>query len=289
MSSYTLEDLRTRGAPIAMAMLLRAVKSGEPFVTYGEIKKELEQQLNIPSIFTVQIGTVAGAMMDAILEVDPNAPLLNVMIARPNGIPSEGVSGYLATRYRNNELLDWDSVPIERKREIVLRERGKIFSYQRWNDIAEHLYGVVGQQLLPSVPGREHDYTSRGGFGGEAESPEHKRLKEWVSDNPKKIGIKTNPQNAKTEAQLLSGDEIDVLFSSGTSFHVVEVKSRRSNDADHKRGIYQCVKYREVKKAEHAPFDIDVQAILVTENDISSELVERAKILGIRWEKVLLP
>ncbi len=50
-----------------------------------------------------------------------------------------------------------------------------------------------------------------------------------------------------------------MVFSHGNSFRMVEVKSQRSNDEDFRRGIYQCVKYREIKKAEYAPYTIDVQ------------------------------
>ncbi len=286
MSTYTIESLCEQGKPFAMAMLLRAIRSGEPFVTYGAIKTELEHQLKIPSIFTVQIGSVAGTLMNDILAEDAKAPLLNVMIARPNGIPSSGVAGYLADRYRDNTLRNWKSVPREEKISIVERERKKIFSYAHWEDIAEKLYGSIRSIQTQNLEGTEYDHAATGGFGGEAESEEHRRLKLWVAKNPEKIGVKPSPQVAEVEARLLSGDEVDVLFSSGTTFHTVEVKSRRSNDADFKRGIYQCVKYREVKRAEHAPFKVNVESILVTEAELSPELIERAQLLGVKWKRV---
>lgn len=59
------------------------------------------------------------------------------------------------------------------------------------------------------------------------------------------------------------------------------MKSIRSGDEDLKRGIYQCVKYREVKIAEMRPFDADVEAILVTERELPPDLLERARILGV--------
>ena len=116
----------------------------------------------------------------------------------------------------------------------------------------------------------------------------HKRLKEWVSKNPGSIGVPTPQQSTTVESRLLSGDEIDVLFATGTSFYTVEVKSHRSNDADYTRGIYQCVKYREVKRAEHAPYEIVVDTILVTERKLSPALAERAKLLGVTWRQVTI-
>lgn len=131
--------------------------------------------------------------------------------------------------------------------------------------------------------GTEYDNPDATRRGGPAESEEHKRLKAWVAKNPHGIGVRKSFGCGITESRLLSGDEIDVLFSDGNSFRTVEVKSKRSNNEDLKRGIYQCVKYREIKKAEHAPYDVDVQSILVTERDLTPELKERAKLLKVKW------
>lgn len=99
MSTYTIEDLGTEGPPIAMAMLLACLRRGEPFVTYGQIRAALEDRLGVNTIFPTQIGHVAGTLMNMILARDPDAPLINVLITRANGIPGKGVGGYLATRY----------------------------------------------------------------------------------------------------------------------------------------------------------------------------------------------
>ncbi len=288
MSTYTKEQLCDQGKPFAMAILLRALRSGEPFVTYGAIKAELEYQLDIESVFTIHVGAVAGALMNDILGRDPKAPLLNVLITRPNGIPGEGAANYLANRYRQERLRKWDEVPKDEKLRIIERERKKIFAYLRWEELGIELYGPSKVKQLREPEGNEHDFNAVGGRGGEAESLEHKRLKKWVSENPAGIGIPALPQMTIVEARLLSGDEVDVLFVSGTSFYTVEVKSSRSNDADYKRGIYQCVKYREVKLAEHAPYEIDVETILVTEGALPAELVERAKLLGVTWKQVTI-
>jgi hypothetical protein len=288
MSTYTVEQLCDQGKPFAMAMLLRALRSGEPFVTYGAIKDELQHQLGIKTIFPTQIGSVAGTLMNDILEKGPKAPLLNVLVTRSNGIPGIGAANYLANRYRDERLRSWDKINNKEKLAIVERERKKIFAYPHWDKIAADLYGKAKARRVREPQGNEYDFNASGGRGGEAESPEHKRLKEWVSKNLGKIGIPTPLQSIEVEAKLLSGDEIDVLFSNGTSFYTVEVKSCRSNEADYKRGIYQCVKYREVKIAEQAPYEIDIETILVTEGELSRELAERAKLLGVVWKQVTI-
>ncbi|MDM8567146.1 hypothetical protein QUF74_16030 [Candidatus Halobeggiatoa sp. HSG11] len=120
MPTYTLEQLADEGPQFAMAMLIKCIENGEPFVTYGAICNELEYQLEIEKIFPTQIGRVAGTLMSSILEIEPDAPLINVLITRPNGIPGVGVSEYIAERYNNNALRDWDNVAINERKKIGL-------------------------------------------------------------------------------------------------------------------------------------------------------------------------
>lgn len=287
MSTYSIEQLCKDGPQFAMAMLIECINVGEPFVTYGDICAELEHQLNIKKIFPIQIGHVAGTLMNRILELDPKAPLINVLITRPNGIPGKGAGGYLAERYNNKRLHKWDNVSSKKKKEIIERERKGIFNYSGWRDINKELFGKTTKVRLRKKAGTEYDYSgSNGNHGGSAESQEHKKLKQWVAKNPQKIGIRKSFSSSTLESRLLSGDVVDVLFSSGSAFKTVEVKSCRSNDEDFRRGIYQCVKYREIKKAEHLPYEIDVQSILITERELSPELKERAKLLNVKWKRV---
>lgn len=285
MSTYTLEQLSDEGPKFAMAMLIECIKCGEPFVTYGSIRNELEYQLKINKIFPTQIGYVAGSLMNKILEEYPKAPLINVLITRPNGLPGVGVAEYLAKRYKDRSLLKWGSLPNKKKKMIVERERKKILKYSNWDKINKELFGTKAKSKIQKKTENESDYSGKG-FGGPAESEEHKKLKKWVSKNPYKIGLKKSFDKGELESRLLSGDVIDVLFSEGNIFRTVEVKSCRSNDDDLKRGIYQCVKYREIKKAEHLPYEIDVQSTLITERDLNPELKERAKLLGVKWKCV---
>lgn len=284
MSTYTIEQLSNDGPQFAMAMLLECIKSGEPFITYGDLGHEIEHQLKIKTIFPTQIGHVAGSLMNKILEIAPNAPLINVLITRPSGIPGVGVGGYLADRYNNNNLRKWDKVTLKRKKEIIERERKKIFKYKKWDEISKKLFGNAATNKLKNK--KKSDNHNAPHYGGPAESNEHKKLKAWVANNPAGIGIRKSFGAGAKEARLLSGDEIDVLFSDGDSFRTVEVKSIRSNNEDLKRGIYQCVKYREIKKAEHAPYNVDVQSILVTERELTPELKARAKILNVKLKCV---
>ena len=290
MPNYTVEQLRNDGPQFAMAMLINCLKNGEPFVTYNDIKHELEYQLGIDNIFPVQIGSVAGSLMNRILEEDEDAPLINASITKvnPSGMPGEGVGEYFAKRYGKQRLENWDAIALKKRRKLVEAEREKIFSYPHWEEINNTLFGPEPLKNLKHHSGSEFDFEPPSHYGGVAESEEHIKLKEWIAENPEALSLRKSFGSGETEARLLSGDEVDVLFADGISYRVVEVKSIRSNDQDFKRGIYQSVKYREVKKAEHAPFSVDVKAILVTERELPAELKERAKVLNVRCKVVAI-
>lgn len=249
--SHTIEEIIGTGAPIALRMLIEAIHKGEPFVTYGDIAAEIHAKLGGKKIFSTRIGAVAGSMMDQILDHDPKAPLINALITRPDGLPGDGVSGYLAERYRQPGLKKWKTVSKSKKLKIVERERKKVRRYTGWEKLEKELFGSPASIKRLNQISKEKDGNSPNGRrGGAPESEEHKKLKEWVR------------------------------------IAVVEVKSCRSGDGDLKRGIYQCVKYRAVKKAQEQPVKTSVRAILVTERDLPPQLKERARLLRVKTKKV---
>ena len=282
MVTYTIEQLRDDGPQYAMALLLEALENGEPFVTYSAIKRELEYQWDVDTIFPTQIGHVAGSLMDQILLIDESAPLINALITRGNGIPGKGISGYLYKRYGKKKYKDWNSLPKDKKVEVIEHERELVFNYSHWHELSESLFGK--DVHLSDETSKFNDYN----YGSGGESDEHKSLKQYIAKNPKSIGLGTRFGVGAEEVPLLSGDIVDVTFSRGTEYKMVEVKSIKSSDDDFQRGIYQCVKYREVKKAEHAPYFINVKSLLVTERDLPEELKHRAKILGVSHKVVVV-
>lgn len=86
---------------------------------------------------------------------------------------------------------------------------------------------------------------------GCGEGDNHKKLKEYIFNNPAAIGI-GNVAERDMERILLSADRLDVWFRQydGTCI-AVEVKSSISTDADVMRGLYQCVKYKAIMDAEN--------------------------------------
>ena len=82
-------------------------------------------------------------------------------------------------------------------------------------------------------------------YGPGGEGQEHKKLKNWIAKNPKKIGI-TNAKSSEIEHVYVSGDMVDILFklSDGTDV-VVEIETNIPLP-----GCHQALKYRALRCAE---------------------------------------
>lgn len=163
-----------------------------------------------------------------------------------------------------------------------------VFAYQEWPKIFEGVFGhrpkSAFQAALESFTEEDGHPVAWGGHGG-GESRQRKRLKQHLLENPGVVGLQTRDIKSKTtEQKLLSGDTVDVFFSSRESSYLVEVKSILWSDDDIKRGIYQCLKHRAVLAAQHVkdPNNGSVVATLVTERDPPSDLIELAKRLAVK-------
>jgi len=97
-------------------------------------------------------------------------------------------------------------------------------------------------------------------YGPGGEGNEHRKLKEWIAQNPREIGL-TNVQRTETEYVFASGDTADIVFElDGDTYVVVEIET-----LDPYPGCHQALKYRVLKCAELG-LDIkssNVEAVLV--------------------------
>jgi len=96
------------------------------------------------------------------------------------------------------------------------------------------------------------------GAGGEGEN--HKKLKEWVAQNPQDIGLR-NVKSHELEYVFLSGDTVDILFQlQNGEDAVVEIETTIPLP-----GCHQALKYRVLRCAEQllALDSKKVKAILV--------------------------
>lgn len=140
---------------------------------------------------------------------------------------------------------------------------------------------------LTETRGQERDGL-RYGRSGEGEN--HKRLRLWVKDNPAKVMKGLVVAKTRTEVPLLSGDRVDVIYYWKGNALAIEVKSIDSNKDDLKRGVYQCVKYENVLRAQYDAKNKRrvVSSLLVTQNKLDDRLINLAKKLNIEHNVVSL-
>ncbi|WP_287156691.1 hypothetical protein [Euryhalocaulis sp.] len=234
-------------------------------------------------MFPTHIGAVAGKLMDQIENVDEDAPLINALITRSNGIPGRGFGGYYDRLWRPSGGRYWENATRKQKLEIVEEIRAEVRQYRRWDQVYRDLYGVDPKEVIlarkyTEKDGKPPETARRPGAG---ESPEHRNLKLWAAANPEALGL-SETMVGTPEQGLLSGDRVDVLFTDGAKFVAVEVKSILSSEDDWQRGIYQCVKYRAVVSALEKPLPVSVRTILLTELPLTPELKTRARELGVQ-------
>lgn len=269
MGNYTLDFLQEAGPKYAMGYLLPRI-SARSNITYGEIAERLCQDLDIKGkIFATHVGYIAGPLQDRIHELEPDAPLLNVLIVRADSEEaSSGVDGYLKRKYNLPKRRDIDP---DQKSVLLQQAAQEVYSFGRWAEIYRKAFKAPPPSEDPSkdIEGTERDGQTR---GGPAESEEHKRLKAYVLAHPHLVGAKGRLVHKQDEYCLLSGDEVDVFFAKSDEFWLVEVKSQRSNERDMIRGCYQSIKYRAVFEAQlrRTLPTARVHAVLVTSAPLSA-------------------
>lgn len=144
-------------------------------------------------------------------------------------------------------------------------------------------YGAIGdrrravdRELLASLRGDK-------AHGGGGEGPEHERLKEHVKRTPSVLGL-SDAATAESEYRLASHDSVDVMFCFNGEMVCVEVKSKISDAADIRRGIFQCIKYQAVTEAmlKAESNDPNVRSVLVLGCRLSPELKATAEKTGVK-------
>ena len=190
-----------------------------------------------------------------------------LVVNQKTGLPGDGVIFLFGRKLNPRE-----------KEAMVADKLGKVFSYPKWLDVLEALGLQPAPPLDPHPDEPPTDHQS-----GTAESEAHQRLKDYIASHPEAIRLGRSLAPGETEVVLPSGDKVDVLFQN-TKLHIaVEVKSRISNDADLKRGLFQCVKYRAILRAcrslEGGSYEAD--ALLALEGSLPQALIPVRNTLGV--------
>lgn len=291
--SATNENLLRHGLAPAMRWLI-AVALNNSSITYGGLKRLLESEAGFSPIFPTRIGWVAGALMETIHAVEPDAPLINALVvSQADDMPSRGAGEFMAARFGDRRL----AAPNYKKLHPVSWERqfnraaSEVYGYsaEDWARLYRQVFGEalpvasIAEDRKTLRRGNEDDFGSgkfKYGAGGEGEA--HRALRLWVLENPRAIRPSFADARTETEFGLDSGDRVDVAYHLPDRSVMLEVKSRISNIVDLHRGVFQCVKYRAVKQAMDVRSDPLVEAFLITEGKIPGEIKALLKRHDIR-------
>jgi hypothetical protein len=110
-----------------------------------------------------------------------------------------------------------------------------------WDDLAPLRINI--NQVSEPIKRTQTLKAAKYGSGGEG--IDHKKLKEWIADNPDVLGLR-NVKKTTVEYLFPSGDIADIVFElENDRYAVIEIET-----SDPLPGCYQALKYRTLKCAE---------------------------------------
>lgn len=275
-------------ARLIFPVVVWCAKNGK-IITYGQLDREIVNRGWGHHVLAVQYGHPAGAIGNALIEMEnkwgKRIPPLNALIVnKEDGLPGKGVNYYLNKYYKPDQSTD--EMSLDERRAIVEEIHADIFSFDDWDQLVEEFQLQEFSGNLSSENPEEDDISppGRGGWSDEGESKEHKKLKMFIAKNSEILKTGNDFPQGKTEYQFASFDKADIVFDNGERLIAVEVKSIISNDADLNRGIFQCIKYQSLLRAEQKALlkPPTARGILVTERKLPTPLQNLADILSIK-------
>ena len=232
-----------------------------------------------------QYGGPAGKVGDSMIELGSRLgltiPPLNAILTNASThVPGSGCDYYLQTYL--GKTVEHALSPDER-RAMAEETMDEVWRFQEWNKVLEEC-GLVGiTDEIPALISEARRPPIKRGWATGPESDAHKRLKSWVAENPSILNSGVPFGRGDTEWVFASSDRADVMFRHDAKSIAVEVKTSEASDAELSRGIYQCVKYRALLRAElKASGKIpNGWSVLVTDRRLPSDLNEVADLLEI--------
>lgn len=232
-------------------ILIRRAKEGRA-ITYGDLAAELHVEFGhdpLPRKTAYgppvgAIGQVIRALGEKWGEVIP--PINTIVVQARTGLPSTGADEIAHYFFEDN-----GAGMKEDRRAYMQEAMNAVYSYgPRWDRVAEAL-GAPTLELATGVidKGEPVDLPKLPPVYG-PESDEHKALKAWVCANPEWLDDFGRFEEGVSERGLSSGDRLDCYFENKRLRLAVEVKVSHVSDDELMRGVYQCIKYRAVIRAE---------------------------------------
>ena len=258
------DKLYQQRARKALPILVRQAKAGQSMY-YSDLAEEIDmpnpRNLNYP------LGSIGTALKELSELWGEDIPQIQCIVVNQNTeLPGDGIGWFIS------DVKVFEKLSVRQKKSLVDGVLATVFGYDKWDSVLDAL-GLIPAPISESIKKQvERTASSKRGPGGEGEL--HKKLKQYVKNNPKCIGVKLNDLKSETEKGLPSGDSIDVFFENNNHWVGVEVKSEISDELDILRGLYQCVKYQAVMESYLSVLNMekDVNVILALVADFQSHL-----------------
>ncbi len=256
-------------------------------ISYSQIDAELQRRGWSHHVHAAAYGYPAGRIGDVCESLEQQLgervpPLNALLVSKGSGVPGSGCDYYLAT-YLGKPTQE--RLSFAQRSAMAEETMEEVWRFQKWDKVLKILNLAPVAAAIPGLTsGRSRRPPRKVGWSGGPETPEHKALKEWVAENPSLLGGEIPYRRGQPEWIFASADRADVMFEHIDGCMAVEVKAANANDADLERGIYQCIKYRALLRAElkaqgRVP---NGSSIMVTERQLPSDLQELAGLLGVR-------
>ena len=247
---------------------------------------------------------------------EPIPPIEALVITKKDRIPGCGIYGLIQDYDQLMTSRGYDGLKIghlgskkdlSEQKEIFEEIYGRIYRFN-WDEVWELLIKVLRRNgehetlidleeykerlnYLP-IPSSELDKKNKKkkktSNRATRESQAHEKLKNFIANRPKKfpksildelnLTPSSLPKIGAIEHPLKSGDWLDVLFEKDSLALAVEVKSIHSSKGDITRGLYQCIKYRSVLKAQQKVEGKStkiIDAVLILEGRLTLEKQKR--------------
>ena len=263
------DKLYQERARAALPLLVRQAKAGKS-IFYSSLAEELG--MANPRNLNYVLGSIGHTLEQLSKQWKAKIPPIQCLVVnKATEIPGEGIGWFLISKE------DFGKLPLRRRREVVQAELQHVYAYPHWDEVLAEL----GLSPLSTNFAKEMAKASSR-FGG-GESDDHKKLKEFVAQNPTAIGLPKTMPVGETERRLPSGDCLDISFQSKKTWVAVEIKSRISDQADLVRGIFQCIKYQAILDAVllSESKTLDARVLLVLEEKLPPELQPLCNLLGV--------
>ncbi len=267
------DALYVRRAREAVPPLVQLAR-GRRVITYGN----LARLMGMPNARNLNfvLGCVGATLTELSEQMGERVPpLQSIVVNSATGSPGRGFDQFLR---------EWYLIPkVTRELRPVLLQglQGKVFDFDGWLRVLKGLGLTAGSGIPEMSPDRAKVKRVSGRGGGE--SPEHKAFKRYIAANPSLFGLSARLTRGETEHVLPSGDVVDVLFVARRRRLAVEVKSHRSAEDDMLRGVFQCIKYDAVMRAESI-WHSDVRSsscVLALEGNATDSVRRVAALLGV--------